>query len=529
MRDPWLKKLGGALLALSAVAAAGCLAFSLSRQSGIHKLQGEAGHQLAMLRTTLLAPIDKYSYLPEIIAHHPDVIDALQHEHDPQRVRQANLLLESMNRIAGSAVIYALDAQGLTIASSNWQNPQSFVGDNYAFRPYFHDAVRNGSGRFFGIGTTSMMPGYYVSHVARKGDTVLGVTVVKVDLANRETQWTLNNTRNEVVVTDKNGIIFLSSRAEWKYRPMMQALSAQTLERLKRTRQYGAALKEPLSLETLSHLGQDQRLISILRNTADGNGQEEARYLMKSGAFAGSDWTVHVLAPMADVDTQAVRAAIVSAGTLAFIFLAVMYVGQVGNRIKEREKSRLDLERAHEALEQQHSELQKLTEELRLKSITDPLTGVYNRRFFFETVGKLVSTANRHQFDLAIVIIDVDHFKRINDRYGHPAGDKVLQVLTGICKQALREADVFARFGGEEFIMAMPNSDRNAAYAATERLRVRVMNQPIEFNGEVLRITVSGGVSQYQPQETSIEDTLKRADDALYVAKNHGRNRVVMH
>jgi two-component system, NtrC family, C4-dicarboxylate transport sensor histidine kinase DctB len=145
-----------------------------------------------------------------------------------------------------------------------------------------------------------------------------------------------------------------------------------------------------------------------------------------------------------------------------------------------------------------------------------------------ETVAKMVSSANRYDYSLSVIMIDVDHFKRINDVYGHPAGDKVLQAMVMLCTEELREGDIFARFGGEEFIIALPHADKQAAQLVAERIRTTVMNRPIEAGTESLHITISCGISQHRSGELDIEGTVKRADQALYEAKNSGRNRVVI-
>ncbi|HJV54033.1 MAG TPA: diguanylate cyclase [Noviherbaspirillum sp.] len=527
MRGETVKKLGGILLAVSAIAATGYLSFSVSRGAGIRNLHDEAERRLAVSNAALLTPVDKYSYLPELVALHPLVIDALQHKDDRQRLRQANLYLEQINSIAKSAVVYVLDAKGQVVAASNWRKATSFVGQNYAFRPYFQDALREGSGRFYGVGVTSRTPGFYLSQAVRGDAGVLGVAAVKVDLNDLDKEWDNSHSGDQFFVTDENGVIFLSSRPGWKYRPLTP-LAESAQERVRRTRQYETVLKAPLQITTVQRLRPNERLVDIAQDDGDTNGSQQERYLLRSAPLAGSEWTIDVLVPTASAELRAARTGIASAGVLSFLLLAVMYVQQARRRIQEREKSRQELELTHKALELQHSELQKLTEELRISAITDPLTGAYNRRFFFETVGKLVSAANRHHSPLSIVTIDVDHFKRINDQYGHPAGDEVLRRLTGICKESLREADVFARFGGEEFIMALPNSDSAQACAAAERLRTRMLDQAIVVKGEPLCITVSCGVSQYRSQEAGIDETLKRADEALYEAKNSGRNRVVL-
>lgn len=510
-------------LVFAAVAAVGYSAFSFSREEGIEAAQEEASNRLALHMATLFAPTDKYSYLPELVSNHPTIIDGLLHKNEAQHIRQTNLLLEHLNDGAGTDAIYVLDTTGLTIAASNWNKKQSFVGKNYAFRPYFQDAMQGKSSRFYGMGTTSMMPGYYMSHAVGQDGRLLGVVAVKIDISNVDRDW--RDRRNEVMVTDGNGVIFLSSQADWKYRPLRPLMAEEQLQ-LRNTHQYDKVLKAPLPLTVAQRLPDGEQIVFI--RPEPGIRVKETRYFMKASMLPGSDWTVHVLVPLREVDTRATWAALVSATALALLILSFLYVRQMRHRHRERERSRRALEQAHETLEQQHRELQKLSDELRITSITDPLTGAYNRRFFFESAAKIVSTAQRHGYPFSVVTIDVDHFKNINDSHGHPAGDRVLQALTAICKESLREADLFARFGGEEFIMLLPNTGEEEARAVAERVRAKVAAQPVDVKDSKLDITISCGVSQYRTGETDVEPALKRADVALYAAKNSGRNQVVV-
>lgn len=524
MLNTTTKRIVNAIAALAAVVAAGYFSYDFRWRLGIVELEEEAANRLELAAATVFAPTEKFSYLPELLAGHPIIIDALQHRNDTRRAEQANLYLEQVNTSAKAAVVYILDHQGRTIASSNWREPGNFIGANYAFRPYFQEALERGKAAFYGIGTTSLLPGYYVSHRVRKDNRTLGVAVVKVDMTGLDREWAWN--KDEIAVTDENGVIFLSTQPDWKYRPM-RPLDAATMEKLRRTRQYDKLLKPPLPIRVLQDLKSDEQIVGMLPESS-GGATSEVHYLARSQPIKGSDWNINVLLPLAEVEARAMRIAFIVASAFGLLLMSLMYLRQAQARAAEREKSRQELEQAHGALEQKHSELQKASEDLRIASITDPLTGAYNRRFFFESVPKIVSAATRHHFPLTIVTIDVDHFKRINDMYGHAAGDRVLQALTAICKESLREADVFCRFGGEEFIMALPNTDAAAAGNVAERLRIKVAQHPLEVKGKPYSITVSCGVSQYREGERGIEQALRRADDALYIAKNEGRNRVVV-
>lgn len=170
----------------------------------------------------------------------------------------------------------------------------------------------------------------------------------------------------------------------------------------------------------------------------------------------------------------------------------------------------------------------KRSNELLLElSNTDPLTGIFNRRYFMEAVEKEFLRARRKQAPLILSLIDIDHFKRVNDRFGHPQGDQVLVSLASVIQGELRRYDIIARYGGEEFIVLLPETAPDEGIAVVERLRIAVENITFPAPLEQLRVTVSLGVSVY-PEEriASVYDLIHEADIALYRAKAAGRNRV---
>ncbi len=517
-----------ALIVVLAMACVGYFAYSWSHQRDIENLRHEANTRLSIVSTVLQGPADKYSYLPGMIATHPTTIQTLLGKDDAELIHAGNLFLQQMNRDTGLAVIYLMDATGLTIASSNWQEKTSFLGQNYSFRPYFQDALKDGAGKFYAMGTISLIPGYYLSSVVQKDDEVLGVIVIKIamnnlDNLNRAEERSLS----EVTVTDENGIAFLSTMDDWTYRPIAP-LTEEVEKKVKSTRQYESVLKTPLPATIEMVFGPNERIVNV-RQTGDRlKDRGQVQYLVRSGQLPGSLWMVNVFMPMKPVNLGAIRIAVMAVAVFGFLMLAVMYLLETRSRIHERERSRLALQAAHQALEHQHKELETLSEEMRIVSITDSLTGAFNRRYFLDVVGKLADDINNADCALAIIMIDVDYFKRINDVYGHPTGDKVLQLLTVACKDILRTDDVFARFGGEEFIMAFPGTDEHAAEQIAERLRTNIMARPFVVNGQMLSLTVSCGISRYRFTETGMDETIKRADEALYEAKSNGRNQVVV-
>lgn len=175
-------------------------------------------------------------------------------------------------------------------------------------------------------------------------------------------------------------------------------------------------------------------------------------------------------------------------------------------------------------IEQRTQELKQANLKLEELAATDPLTGAYNRRHFMAYANEEFGRAIRHGRSLSVIAIDIDHFKTINDSFGHAAGDKVLVVLTETSTGILRPGDIFARFGGEEFFILLPETLLDEAFNVAERLKAKIADIRIANVGNTdIVFTVSMGVAA-QTNETDIKQLLDRADQALYMAKNEGRN-----
>jgi diguanylate cyclase (GGDEF)-like protein len=164
-------------------------------------------------------------------------------------------------------------------------------------------------------------------------------------------------------------------------------------------------------------------------------------------------------------------------------------------------------------------------EELEKQAKTDPLTGLLNRRSFYELVNQQCEFARRNHKPLALILLDIDHFKAINDLYGHLAGDQLLVEFAKLLYASTRKMDVCCRYGGEEFIALLPIADNKEAWQVAERFRRALAETTLKINGRDVKITVSAGIAQFLPEDT-LEDLLARADNALYISKRAGRNRI---
>ena len=167
--------------------------------------------------------------------------------------------------------------------------------------------------------------------------------------------------------------------------------------------------------------------------------------------------------------------------------------------------------------------IKSLSERLRDIAYTDSLTHIYNRLHFAHFLDAEIDKSKRYDSKFSIIFFDLDHFKEVNDNYGHLAGDEVLERVTDIVSKANRSADIFARYGGEEFIILTPETDLSGALVHAERLRSDIERYQFKSVG---RVTSSFGVTEFNPDSDNVETLLERADKALYLAKEYGRNRV---
>ena len=245
--------------------------WNAQREKGI---QVDAIHRTIEVQAMgLRGTVARYNKMPYVTAQHADIKALLQSPGDKALINQVNRYLQATNRQVGSDALYLMDARGVTLASSNWLEPESFVGDNYSFRPYFLDAMAGREGFFFAIGSSTRVPGLFMTAPVRLGDEAIGVVAIKVSLRNIEEAWRRN--KDPVFLSDAHGIIFLSSIEAWKYKAT-RALQADELAWVRKHRQYGErATFEPIewqqkretseaSFETRTRIdGEPQQLLSL--------------------------------------------------------------------------------------------------------------------------------------------------------------------------------------------------------------------------------------------------------------------------
>ena len=195
--------------------------------------------------------------------------------------------------------------------------------------------------------------------------------------------------------------------------------------------------------------------------------------------------------------------------------------------ITTSKEGEMELRRASQRLQLQISEIEALQSKLKEQAIRDHLTGLYNRRYLQETLERELHRTKRNENPLCLVLMDIDHFKRCNDTFGHKAGDLVLQALAKMLTEQTRKQDIVCRYGGEEFLVVLPNTLLDIARQRTEEWRLAFQDLVVKLDENQINATLSAGIACYPFDGDSAEILLKVADDALYKAKHGGRNQVV--
>lgn len=361
-----------AILLLSA--ATGLWGYHLRMRGGLSDLRALGHHRLELAAASLEREIDKYAYFPATLGLERNVLDLL-HRSRPDRVAEVNAYLEQVGKRSGALAVYILDAGGQVVASSNWNMAESFMGEDLSYRPYFYEAVVHGSGRFFGIGTTLGVPGYYLSSAINDGGHVVGVAVVKVSLEQLERSWPAVEV--PVLVTDGNGVIILSSEPGWKFFTL-KPLDAKTREDFNRSQQYNRRRLDPLPIGSVEELDADTRLMSLPRlRPAAGEGvvrsgkvrpldvvehiaQVRHEFLAQSMPMAmplqGAPWTLTVMTPLGQLRTRAVTEGALAASGAVIVGILVLLMHQRTAQGRERQRAREALQQAHDELERKVDE-----------------------------------------------------------------------------------------------------------------------------------------------------------------------------
>jgi two-component system C4-dicarboxylate transport sensor histidine kinase DctB len=324
------------LIIAGAVLAASVAIRQAERQSLVDDA-GRANQQLALYANSLHTLIERYRALPAVLALDSEMIRALKSPLDPVTQEVLNHKLERINGAAQSSTLELMDRSGLAVAASNWRLPSSYVGHNYAFRPYFSQTRSQGNGRFYAVGVTTGIPGYFLSSaVVDEQEQFLGAMVVKLEFPELEREWAQGD--DLLLVSDARGIVFIANKPGWRYRNL-RPLSANDLAELQATRQYDKKQLQPLDTQTLQRFDENSHLVRVAG--PEGN----ANYIWESLPLKAEGWTLHLLRkPQVAFEDQR-NAGLAAAGLwLALVFL-LLFLTQRWRLARLRQRSREELER----------------------------------------------------------------------------------------------------------------------------------------------------------------------------------------
>ena len=351
----------------------GYVAFLYSEHNGIRSLGENGERQLELHARAVESEITKYTYLPSLLELEGSVSALLnEHSDNGEHRQQVNDYLEGLNRRSRSRAIYVLDTTGRVQATSNWRDSDSYLGEDLSFRAYFQDAIRGLPGRFYGIGSTTGEPGYYLAHGLEEHGKLIGVAVIKVRLEALEERW--QRARLEAFVSDENGIIILSSDPTRRLKSV-RPLTAETKERLARSLQYywwPLTELQPLGREQLAD-GVEKLTFPARSDSAQDH--HEVSYLSQSRRLSDTPWRFTLLTPLQDLRREAIVQGVLVA--VAFALLAFLLIAW-----NERRKVLATRLAAREALEEANNQLERRIAERTqdLRSSNERLKGQIRER-----------------------------------------------------------------------------------------------------------------------------------------------------
>ncbi|WP_062388032.1 sensor histidine kinase [Pseudomonas abietaniphila] len=328
--------------------ALGYVTYLYSEKTGIKALGENGERQLELHARTVESEINKYNYLPSVLELESNVSDLLN-DPSPELRTQVNDYLEGLNRRSRSRAIYVLDTTGRVLATSNWRDADSYLGEDLSFRAYYQDAIRGLPGRFYGIGSTTGEPGYYLAHGLEEKGKIIGVAVIKVRLEALEERW--QRARLEAFVSDENGIIILSSDPARRLKSV-RPLTAEIKERLARSLQYyWWPLNELVPIERES-IAEGVEKLTFPANSSVDHEHTVVSYLAQTRDLADTPWHLTLLTPLEDLRREAANQGMLVAVACALVaFLLIAW--------NERRKVISMRLAAREALEQANNELER--------------------------------------------------------------------------------------------------------------------------------------------------------------------------
>lgn len=341
---------------------------AISRKQGLAELQQRSQTDLNRYRLSLNQTLERFRNMPELLATHWDLIKLLQQPGNIESRRSASLYLQQVNTILGASDVYLMDPAGKTVATSNEYSPLSFLGRNFAFRPYFKEAIQGRPGAYSAVGTRSGKRGYYFSYPVRVVDSIIGVVVVKIDLNDIEEDW--NDPLLDILVVDDDGVVFISTRKDWKFR-VLKPLSQGDMQRIVGSLRYGNNPLKALGIIERRARTDGSTLVTLVDaaqlDSPALDGAEPREYLLQDVQLEGYGLRLVSLA-----QTRMVRQSVWESVILAaFVYVALVLLGLflLTRRRAQQERALFKQQRTL-ALEENESRIQAIIDNTQAGLIT---------------------------------------------------------------------------------------------------------------------------------------------------------------
>jgi diguanylate cyclase (GGDEF)-like protein len=433
-------------------------------------------------------------------------------------LRHIDEFLGNARGFSGLDYIWVVDTRGFCVAASNFAETDSFVGIDMRGQGYVRQALIGAFNETYGVGRMSGEPGIFIATPVYREGLLVGAVIAKVSI-DRLRHWVA---RPGTFITDQNGVVVMANDGKLENR----VLPAAPFLQMKPAVRYDIYRREQFGTLRIANIGErirekapwmPQSSSSLLFALDDST--TPSLYDERTGLNSGlSTHIVHPLPNWKEIirnhrrDRLLLFLTMIGAALLAIV-LAVSY-------LRER--------RLHRASRFMAGQLRSANDLLSAEARHDALTGAFSRRYFLDSLRREVELARSQGTGLSVAIADLDHFKLINDRYGHATGDHALEHFVHICHEQLRADDAVGRLGGEEFGLLLPQTVLADAHAVLERLRKRFNQEHCAQLPDDATLSVSIGITELSDGDTA-ESMLKRADLALYVAKSGGRDRSEIH
>ena len=336
-------------VALALVLLLGVLGYQLSLRQGMAAVQANAGHRLALFSSAIEGMLNRLEYVPATIQLNKDVLALLREPGQGERTEAVNGYLKELNAHLGSMAVYVINPRGVVVASSNSDEPGSFVGEDLAFRPYFIEALSGQVGRHFAIGNTSGAPGYYLSNPVHDGRKVVGVAVIKISLAPIDQAWSMLGV--PAVIADENQVVILSSQPEWRYTTLADPPLERRVDWQLSQRYNQKALPRFGLSPDLAPLDRAQLAQGVVLNGSALAPQLASSVLVQSLPIDKMQWQLLTFSDLAAVRKQAVLVSMLSCVAAAFLSLLWLVVNQRRRIVAQKLQAKRLLERANARLE----------------------------------------------------------------------------------------------------------------------------------------------------------------------------------